>query len=281
MAKKHVCPEPENTERWAVSYLDMITVMMCLFLVLYAISQVDQGKLQQLRSSLAAGFNNQALAEAPIVTTGGVGILTGSTSSAELGKFMGGSASQLTGDSPQQAAAKAEAKHLKEMQEAIENQLATAGHGKVLDYRITERGLVLGLVANDTYFDTGTATLQDAAREILNTVGPALSGLPEQIAVEGYADQVPINTARYPSNWDLAADRATQVLKTLNATGVPVERLRAVSYGNAHQTQPEEGQDILAVNRRVDIVVLSSAPEAVRALVPAVVSAAVDKPAMG
>ena len=90
MAKrKHECPEPDNTERWAVSYLDMITVMMCLFLVLYAISQVDQGKLAKLRTSLAAGFNSTIQIANPLQTNGGLGILAGSTSAVQLGTLMG------------------------------------------------------------------------------------------------------------------------------------------------------------------------------------------------
>lgn len=268
MAKrKHECPEPDNTERWAVSYLDMITVMMCLFLVLYAISQVDQGKLAKLRTSLAAGFNATIQIVNPLQTDGGLGVLAGSTSAVQLGSLMG-NLNQNPQSQPERMQAMREASHLNSIKKQVEEQLKAAGKEGALAMRITDKGLVLGMVANDTYFKTGEATIQPTAREVLSAVTPVLASLEESIAIEGYADPQPIANARFPSNYHLASARAIEVLIALKDGGVPGAKLRTISYGADHQTEATDGQDAWAFNRRVDIVIMSTAKDSVRALLP-------------
>lgn len=265
--KKHVCPEPENTERWAVSYLDMITVLMCLFLVLYAISQVDQGKLAKLRQSLAAGFNSTIQVVNPIQTTGGLGILTGSTSAVSIGSLLGNQTDQAA-TQPERLEAMKEASHLNEIKKKVEKQLQTVGQQGALQMRITENGLVLGMVANDTYFKTGDASVQPAAQAVISALAPVIQGVQEDVAIEGYADPQPIATAKFPSNYHLASARAIEVLIHLKNGGVPGEKLRTISYGSDHQTTAEEGQDAWGLNRRVDIVIMSKAKDSVRAMLP-------------
>lgn len=266
--KKHVCPPPENLERWAVSYLDMITVMMCLFLVLYAISQVDAGKLAKLSKSLAAGFNSSIQVTSPLNTTGGLGMLSGSTSAVNLGSMLGNDTSSAAG-TPERLQAMAEASHLNDLKKQVEQALASAGQSGALQMRITEKGLVLGMVANDTYFATGDATVQPAAQKVLSAIAPVLVNTPEDVAIEGYADPRPISTPKFPSNYHLASARAIEVLIHLRNGGVPGEKLRTISYGADHQTQVEQGQDAWSINRRVDIVIMSKAKDSVRALLPA------------
>ncbi|EFU80672.1 flagellar motor protein MotB [Mobiluncus curtisii] len=268
MAKrKHECPEPDNTERWAVSYLDMITVMMCLFLVLYAISQVDQGKLSKLRTSLAAGFNSTIQIANPLQTNGGLGILAGSTSAVQLGTLMG-NLNQNPESQPERIQAMREASHLNSIKKQVEEQLKDAGKEGSLAMRITDKGLVLGMVANDTYFKTGDATIQPTAREVLKAISPTLMSIEEGIAIEGYADPQPIASAKFPSNYHLASARAIEVLIALKDDGVPGTKLRSISYGADHQTEATPGQDAWAFNRRVDIVIMSTAKDSVRALLP-------------
>lgn len=265
--RKHECPEPDNTERWAVSYLDMITVMMCLFLVLYAISQVDQGKLSKLRTSLAAGFNSTIQIANPLQTDGGLGILAGSTSAVQLGTLMG-NLNQNPESQPERIQAMREASHLNSIKKQVEEQLKDAGKEGSLAMRITDKGLVLGMVANDTYFKTGDATIQPTAREVLKAISPTLMSIEEGIAIEGYADPQPISSAKFPSNYHLASARAIEVLIALKDDGVPGTKLRSISYGADHQTEATPGQDAWAFNRRVDIVIMSTAKDSVRALLP-------------
>ena len=265
--KKHECPEPDNVERWAVSYLDMITVMMCLFLIMYAISQVDQGKLAKLRTSLAAGFNAQIQVVNPLKTDGGLGILAGSTSAVQLGSLMGNQNTRVESQ-PERIEAMKEASHLNQIKKKVEEGLKNAGKEGALAIRITESGLVLGMVAGDTYFKPGDAAVQPEAQAVLSAVAPVLNEVEEQIAIEGYADPNPQYSAKYPSNYHLSAGRAIEVLVALTKDGVPGTKLRTISYGADHQTEAKDGMDAYSFNRRVDIVIMSTAKDSVRALLP-------------
>ena len=281
--------EHENTERWLVSYSDMITVLMALFIVLFAISQVDQSKYISLRDSLAAGFG------APITTvvSGGQGALTGGTSpkpdavnlAADAGitatagpsttdTAVGASSagSSTSGVDPKTlAAAKAEASHLEAIEAEIKAKLDALGLADRVRFTIDKRGLIIGLVADDVFFANGSADLTDTARQVLDGAGPALAALTEQISVEGHANILPVS-GRYATNWELSADRATQVLRRLvEADHVAADRIMSVGYGDARPLVAGTSPEALMIDRRVDLVVLSSAPEQVRALVPSLV----------
>jgi chemotaxis protein MotB len=278
--------EHVNHERWLVSYSDMITVLMALFIVLYAISQVDNDKYVALKASLAAGFGDGTVAES--VLEGTDGIMDGTSSSEDAPDA--GTAGMVDADeglglqasdpapatSPDQvdpsvlAAARAEAAHLDQVREIIENALNSQGLGDAVRFRMDERGLVLGLVADDVFFAQGSAQLTPTAMQVLDLAGPTLVSLQEQISVEGHANTVPIS-GRYATNWELSADRATQVLRHLvEADGMPGTRIQAVGYGDTRPLVDGTGDDAMTANRRVDMVILSVAPEAVRALLPSV-----------
>jgi len=281
--------EHVNHERWLVSYADMITVLMALFIVLFAISQVDQEKYIALRDSLSAGF--QDTTTAPSILDGSAGNLDGltpqtSTSVAEgtagmvqADSGLGEQASdpsyvkpieQQQGVDPAVlAAAQAEAAHLAALQAQIEATLASNGLADVVRYRINERGLTLGLVANDVFFAPASAEMTPTALRVLDIAAPAVVGLNEHISIEGHANVIPVS-GRYATNWELSSDRATQVLRHLvEADGIPGFRIMAVGYGDTRPLVPGDSPDALTANRRVDIVILSSAPETVRALLPA------------
>ena len=301
--------EHENTERWLVSYSDMITVLMALFIVLFAISQVDQSKYISLRDSLAAGFG------APITTvvSGGQGALTGGTSPKPAAVNLAGDAgitatagpsttdtsvgassagasssgatsttSSAAGVDPKTlAAAKAEASHLEAIEAEIKAKLDALGLSDRVRFTIDKRGLIIGLVADDVFFANGSADLTDTARQVLDGAGPALAALTEQISVEGHANVLPVS-GRYPTNWELSADRATQVLRRLvEADHVAPDRIMAIGFGDARPLVAGTSPEALMVDRRVDLVVLSSAPEQVRALVPTLVPAADQSPTGG
>lgn len=271
--------EHENHERWAVSYADMMTVLVGLFIVLYAMSQVDQTKFEALRGSLAAGFGNAS----PTVLTGAAGVLdnagavsnseqaVGETSPITPDAATVAPAAELSPEAQDLAAARDEAARLLALEAQVESNLSAVGMAGQVRYVIDERGLVIGLVANDFYFDQGSAALKPAAMVVIDAAGQVLKAIPDQISIEGHANAVPVS-GRYATNWELSADRATQVLRRLVETdGVAGNRLAAVGYGDARPLA-DAGADALAVNRRVDLVVHSSLPEAVRDLLPSVVA---------
>jgi chemotaxis protein MotB len=284
--------EHVNHERWLVSYSDMITVLMALFIVLFAISQVDQQKYVALRDSLAAGFDTNAN---PSVLDGTSGTRDGQSIEPKTSAAQG-TAGMVNADAGlgQQgsdptvaqapdaatavpavdptllAAAQAEAARLEGLRDQLAAQLSANGLGETVRFRINERGLVMGLVADDVFFASASAVLTPTAAAVLDVSGPTLVAIPENVSVEGHANSVPVS-GRYPTNWELSSDRATQVLRHLVETdGMPPTRIMAVGFGDARPLVAGDTPEALVANRRVDLVILSSAPEQVRNLLPAV-----------
>lgn len=267
--------EHENHERWAVSYADMMTVLVGLFIVLYAMSQVDQTKFEELRESLAAGFGHRA----PSLMEGSSGAMAGVENIEITPDLLGETGvdgsqvtvpeTEITEAERNASLAQAEYERLDAIAQQISDALARRDLDDQVRFRITERGLMVGLVADDVFFAPDTANLTKTAKRVLDVTGPVLSRLPDQISVEGHANVLP--TKRYPTNWELSSDRATQVLRRLVERGhVAPTRIAAVGFGEARPLQDTGGLDALDANRRVDLVVLSGVPDDVRVLLPSI-----------
>lgn len=268
--------EHQSHERWAVSYADMMTVLVGLFIVLYAISTVDQVKYEQLRQSLAMGFG----AAAPSPMPGSDGVMEGVeafTITPDLRSTSGVDTDPLLdpprptpntpdADSETLRIATAEYERLDQVAQRISAALAKEGLSEQVRFRMTARGLVIGMVADDVFFAPDTATLTPTAQRVVDVTGSVLAGQPDQISVEGHANVLP--TARYPTNWELSSDRATQVLRRLLGTGVAPDRIAAVGFGDARPLAEGDTDQALGTNRRVDLVVLSAIPEEARSLLP-------------
>jgi chemotaxis protein MotB len=270
--------EHDNSERWAVSYADMMTVLVGLFIVMYAMGVTDHTKFTALKNSLAAGFGNGQ----PAVLDGSAGVMkdAGAVPSSPQNPGQAGPITPVSAavapvpvvppdpNAADAAAAKQEASRLEEVEKQIEARLAAVGMADQVRFKIDERGLVIGLVSNDVFFDPASAALKPAAAAIVDAAGPVLSAIPDEISVEGHANTVPVS-GRYATNWELSADRATQVLRRLvEVDGVAGQRISAVGFGDTHPLA-DAGADALAVNRRVDIVVHSPMSESVRNLLSA------------
>jgi len=246
-------------ERWMASYLDMVTVLMCLFIVLYAMSSVDQEKFDALRDSLATGFGQEPSDDVD---------MSGLVVPPELrARDAAYAAEEMT-------AARAELDDLERLRDRMQDALAEHGLDQTATFTIDDRGLTVGLIGAETFFQTNSVELTGTAVDVLNALGGVLVDAPNEISVEGHADpRAP--TAPYPTNWELSSGRATQVLRHL----VEVNRLRgdhvqAVGFGSTRPIAEGTDDAALARNRRVDIVVLSDADEEVRALIPGLVAAA-------
>ncbi|OLT54259.1 hypothetical protein BJF88_09990 [Cellulosimicrobium sp. CUA-896] len=245
-----------------VSYMDMVTVLMCLFIVLFAISSVDQAKYQELKSSLAAGFGT---------VEDGVVVEAVIENPAEE-PVEDGVESELETDLER---AIAEVADLTALRDAMSRDLASEGRSDAVRFEIDERGLTVRLVSADTFFTPGSADLTADARAVLDAVGPVLAPTSYEIQVEGNADQRAHVGTRYATNWELSSGRATAVLRHLvEQDGVAAHRIAALGFGSARPIAEGTSDEALAMNRRVDIMVLSAQPEAVRALIPGVLSGA-------
>lgn len=253
--KKHEEPEEhENEERWMASYMDMVTVLMCMFIVLFAMSTVDAKKFEQLKDSLATGFGQVKTQK--IDTASGVVVPPKHVD--EAGKATDFSLAQQ------------EAQNLQHLKDQIQAALTRDGLQDSVELKIDERGLTIGLVGNSTFFDSNRAELSARAVAVLNDIGPVLAPAQYDVSVEGHAD-LRQPGAPYPTNWELSAGRATSVLRHLvEANGFPQDRIAAVSFGSARPVEGHTGTTDadLAQNRRVDVVVLSAQPDQIRKLIP-------------
>jgi len=269
----------DNHERWAVSYADMMTVLVGLFIVLYSMSQIDQQKFEELRQSLAVGFGHRA----PSIIEGSNGALTGVQAvevTPDLSADVGADTSPvlpspegdgLTEQERRVLAAEIELNRLQEVAAQVSTALAGQGLGDRVRFRVTERGLVIGMIADDVFFSADAATLTSTALRVIDTVTPVLLRTGDELAVEGHANTLP--SVRYPTNWELSADRATQVLRRMvEVGGVPPARIVAAGFGDA---RPLDDPDVdpIEANRRVDVVVLSGVPEEIRQLLPGLAAA--------
>jgi chemotaxis protein MotB len=255
--KKHVeHEEHENHERWLITYADMITLLMVLFIVLYSISQVDLAKFEKLKS----GFNG---AEA------GAGILEGSENPLEGGngpldaiapQLEKEAAEALHAQQEQQAAFDKEHAQLEKTRDQIVQDLATVGMQDSVNFRFEARGLVVTVVTDRVLFDIGADVLRPEGREVLDHLAGSLGRLPNPVSVEGHTDNTPINGGgRFPTNWELSTARATSVLRYLvEAHHLPAPRLSAAGYADQRPIAENASAEGRTANRRVEIVVLAT-----------------------
>jgi len=259
--------EVHNDERWMASYMDMVTVLLCMFIVLYAISTVDSEKFDKLQASLATGFGTEA--GETVDTASGVVVKP-----EDIG--MEGDLYEATIQPSNIDLAKKEITDLKAIRDSMYNGLQAQGLADAVQFQITERGLTVGLIGAETFFSGNSVEMTDKALLILGTIAPVLAGIPNEVSVEGHADPVG-SSGVYPTDWELSSGRATQVVRYfVERGGVAQGRAAAVGYGSA---RPVAGGET-TLNRRVDVVVLSKQPDAVRALIPGLL-AAEDSAAIG
>ncbi|WP_307807030.1 flagellar motor protein MotB [Naasia sp. SYSU D00057] len=248
-------------ERWMTSYADMVTVLMCLFIVLYAMSSVDQAKFEKLANSLATGFG-----QTPSQT---VDTAEGVVVPADLVD------SQGEGFTPLQLA-QLQVHELEDIKHRIDLALDEAGVAAEAISIIDADGLTVGLVGEDTFFDGNSAQLKATAEEVLRSIAPVLAPLANQITVEGHADPHG-SPAPFATDWELSAARSTAVLRFLvEGGGVQGTSISSVSYGSTRPNklaEQQSGQE----NRRVDIVIHPTSTDEVSALIPDVVAGATDE----
>ncbi len=238
-------------ERWMASYLDMITVLMCMFIVMFAMSTVDQEKFEALRASLATGFG----AEESEYVDVSQGVIVPD----ELVDEDGENFTELTPN-----AAEEEYDSLASLRARLKKALDEEGLGGSATFTIDDRGLTIGLISAETFFDPNSTRLSQKARDVLDATGRVLAADKRRISVEGHADyRRP--SAPFRDNWQLSSARATEVLRYLASEGeVPAKRIRSVGYGSSRPLAEGSSAAALAKNRRVDLVVISDADEKVR-----------------
>jgi chemotaxis protein MotB len=218
-----------SQERWLLTYADMITLLLVLFIVLFALSKINQSKYRQFQ---------QSVSHIKIV---GSSVVRGSTSVASRGP------------APLSATA---SDHLRQIEQVLSHALALKGLLGDVTLSIDASGLVEGLVADSTFFLTDSAQLSPLGEEIVDTSGHVLDSYPNNVDVAGYTDDEPITGGPFANNWALSAARSSTVVERLTTVdSVNPERVVAIGYGQYHPVVPNTSAAAQAENRRVNIVV--------------------------
>ncbi len=245
-----------NDERWLLTYSDMITLLMALFIVMWSISMVNKTKFEELRVSLREAFTHQK------VLDGGPSVLENEgASQASPMAIVPRDPAQAVSKSIEKIATQANAQDLENLhrlQVIIDRYAASHGLSGQMRTSIDERGLVIRLLTDKLLFASGEAVLKPSALPVLATIAHAVdqTTITNPVRVEGNTDDVPIHNARFPSNWELSTARATAVLEVLHANGVPDRRLSVAGYADQRPVASNRTPTGRSLNRRVDIVVL-------------------------
>ena len=247
MARRKREEERDNHERWLVSYADFITLLFAFFVVMYALSTVNEGKYRILSDSMATAFRNaQINSAAPVAVAVPPPIPL-------VQKPSPASRTQEVVKQKQRDKMRSVAKDILEVMAPLIEQ----GKVRVLE---TSRGVTIEI--NDSVlFSPGQALLQPAMTKAMRAIADVLVPTDFPITIEGHTDNVPIKTAQFPSNWELSAVRATTVLRLFSDAGVAADRLTAIGYADTRPVEPNLLADGRARNRRVSILIDSAVPE--------------------
>lgn len=273
--KKHRHEEHEehqNHEAWVIPYADMLTLLMAMFLVLWAIGQVDVSKAK----AVSTGFSDEfGLSTSPGAGAGGVGVLDGvaKQDNAVQPKPKIDKNQPITpvkedsGDGTGPGNVDAEAlKQLQQVQQAIDAAAAGSSSGAGFETQIGTRQEVRGLVVSivdGALFLAGSAELTAHGKVVLDELAPELTDIPNQLLIEGHTDNQPISNGQFRSNTFLSSARASVVYDYLHARhGIPTDRLAVSGYGDTKPIGDNATAGGRARNRRVDIAILNTANDA-------------------
>jgi chemotaxis protein MotB len=247
--KKHEEHEEHvNHERWLITYADMITLLMVLFIVLFSMSQLDLAKYAKLKESLSGAFGSSPIA-------GGAGVLASGTSPIPMEGIAVQAKQALANQQAQAAAVAAEHAQLEATKEQLGTALEKVGLEGGVRLTVERRGLVVSIASDQVLFDPGQATLKSAGRLIIQQLAGPLAALHNPIRIEGHTDDVPISGS-YASNWELSTARATTVLRELAASqAIAPSRLSATGFADQQPIASNSTPAGRARNRRVEILV--------------------------
>lgn len=248
MSRKHKHEEHMNHEAWAIPYGDLVTLLLALFVVMYAISSVNEGKFRAASASLSEAFKGTPRTAVPI-QIGSIPVLS-------KGKEM--DVDLVEAERPEDGGAMAdttgEGLASKEMAEQLNAALSDLIDAKVIVVRQSSYSIEVE-IQTDLLFSSGQAKLSIPAQDILVRLADALKKFPNPIRVEGHTDNVPIRSSEFLSNWELSAARAATVVHLLMRAGVSPQRMSVIGlseYRPVADNNDEKGRNR---NRRVQLII--------------------------
>ncbi|MDR1875291.1 MAG: flagellar motor protein MotB [Synergistaceae bacterium] len=222
------------------TYGDMVTLILCFFVLLFAMSSIDAQKFQKavisLQHSLGVLKGGKTTEESSLTTpnAGEEGRDAGSSERIEL-----------------------DTRHVAH---TIESYLRTEGLDKLINVTINQRGVAVSL-SDQFLFNSGSAELKPDGQRVLYKIATLIRNDVPAVSVEGHTDSVPLRGGIYRDNWGLSASRAAAVATWLETSGLPSQKLQAVGYASTHPVVPNDSPEHRALNRRVELVFLSQYPK--------------------
>ena len=241
MARKKVQRDEPSGDEWLATYSDCVTLLMTFFVLLYAMSSTDEAKMRALSQafrSVMAGEVGDSILEYNLYN-GDVPLIGGETPT-----------DTVDGENIEESMYYQVSKFVKEheLEAAVE----------IIE---TEQGVAIQ-VRESIVFETSKSTLREDSKAVLSSIAELLSSIDNTIVVEGHTDNRPISTAEFPSNWELSVDRAVNVVKYfVENTGIDPKRLSATGYGEHHPVVPNDTEENMAKNRRVNILIIADDKE--------------------
>ncbi|MEI7842582.1 MAG: flagellar motor protein MotD [Gallionellaceae bacterium] len=238
--------EESNGERWLVSYADFITLLFAFFVVMYAISSVNEAKYKMFSESLKISLHSPSSSSVATESTNVV-----APPPLHLNKVLVDKRVAVLGEQQRKVEDR-----MKKLTSRLNFAMAELVEQQKVNIKLEKRGLVMDISAS-SLFDAGKSVLHEDAHKILKSVAEILSKEDFAVEVEGHTDDSPIATPQFPSNWELSAVRASSVVRMLIDQGVGENRLSAVGLASNQPLVPNDSAENRNKNRRVTITILS------------------------
>ncbi|MBL8490654.1 MAG: flagellar motor protein MotD [Rhodocyclaceae bacterium] len=255
MARRRQEDEHENHERWLVSYADFITLLFAFFVVMYAISQVNEGKYRVLSDALVSAFRNVPGA------TGGAQVALNPNAAMPIQIVPRRPIINTTPNPKIEEARRQNREKMRNIAKDVREALGPLVQEGLVQVTETALGITIDINAS-VLFAPGDARLDPVAVRALAAVGRILAPTDFPIIVEGHTDNTPISNAFFPSNWELSGVRASSVVRLFIDTGVDPRRLTATGHADQRPVADNASPDGRARNRRVAISIESQTPDA-------------------
>jgi chemotaxis protein MotB len=257
-----------NQERWLISYADFITLLFAFFVVMYSISQVNDSKYRVLSDTFIEAFNQPTDAQTNPEPSDKLNAANDVISPIDLGKAAVNPSNNTNEPAiiSDQGEAKVEvdpapiiepektSDELTQISDLVSEKFSQLINDQMIQVSSNELWLQIEL-KDSILFSSGSADTSEQAQKIFDEIANILKNYANPVQVEGFTDNIPINSVKYPTNWELSAARASAIVKYLAIRGVAPERLSAVGYGEFQPVADNVTEQGRAQNRRVTIMV--------------------------
>jgi chemotaxis protein MotB len=248
-----------NHERWLVSYADFVTLLFAFFVVLYASAQIDKQRATRLSDAINSAFEQLGIFEKDNRKPGNVEPKISLPSSPNAGQDL----SHWAQLGQERMGADQRKQDFNAVRSELDRALAKEISRNEVAVHMEAEGLVVSL-REIGFFDSGSAAIKPGAEAALARIAKILQAHSCSVRIEGHTDNVPIHTSQFASNWELSTARATALVRILvEQHGIPADRLSAAGYAEFHPSASNDTAKGRQLNRRVDVVILTSAKQPV------------------